>query len=178
MLVSAIEAFHDGGWATRIPDFLGAYGKALGLDARIDGGWATRLPDFLGACGKALGLAGRLSEGVGIIDAALALAGKEGERWCAAELLRNKGELLLKEDPSDAAGHAKALFIESRNVAHRQGVLAIELRATTSLARLAYQRGDPDAKVSLAQVYAQFTEGFETTDLREARAILDAARDT
>jgi predicted ATPase len=134
------------------------------------------MPDFLGALGKALGLAGRISEGVAAIDDALALAAQEGERWCTAELLRNKGELLLKEDPNDDAGHAEALFIESRNVAHRQGVLAIELRAAMNLARLGRMRGDTKAIATLADVYARFTEGFETADLRDARELLDAPR--
>lgn len=138
--------------------------------------WGTRLPELLGASAQALGRAGRPSEGTVTIDEALALQGAEGYRWCAAELIRIKGELLLQIDPDDGAPQAEQLFHESLNIARQQGALALELRAALSLARIGQLRGNATAMVPLSCVYSRFTEGFQTGDLQEAETWLAASR--
>src|SRR5262249_36541275 len=96
----------------------------------------------------------------------------DGERWYVPELLRIKGELLLSADPSGDA--AEESFREALAAARRQAARPWELRAATSLARLAASRDRPDeARDVLAPVYAGLTEGFATVDLRAARALLD-----
>ena len=150
-----------------------AHTLMMAIEAFRAGGWATRLPDFLGACGRALGIEGRVPEGLAMINGALALAAKEGERWSTPELLRNKGELVLKRQPRRGRQQAEALFVESLEMAQRHGALALELRAATSLARLRRGRGDADALAPLARAYARFTEGFETADLLAAREELE-----
>ena len=94
-----------------------------------------------------------------------------GERHREAELQRLNGELLLAL--GDEAG-AEASLQKAVEVARRQSAKSWELRATTSLARL-WQKQDrrPEARGLLAQVYGWFTEGFDTRDLKEARALLD-----
>ena len=98
------------------------------------------------------------------------------EGWYLAELLRIKAELLLKYDEQSAWTDAEALLLRSRDEANRQGALAWELRAVTSLARLwiSWERRT-EAIALLQSVYDRFTEGFETTDLRAARAVMTAA---
>src|SRR5205823_2532044 len=99
------------------------------------------------------------------------------ERWCVAELLRIKGELILSEGGPDAAEAAEDHFTQALDWARRQGALSWELRAATSLARL--WRGQNRTKAAreiLAPVYDRFTEGFETTDLNSAKLLLDGLR--
>src|SRR5262249_58406081 len=100
-----------------------------------------------------------------------------GERWCEAELYRLQGELLLQAegDVQHAAVTAEACFHQALAVARRQQVKSFELRAALSLSRLWQQQGKRDAACELlAPVYHWFTEGFDTADLREARALIEA----
>ncbi|WGD50309.1 winged helix-turn-helix domain-containing protein [Bradyrhizobium sp. CB1650] len=142
------------------------------INAFRDGGWGTRLPELLGASGKALGLVGRALEGISTVDEALALSAKEGERWCTADLLRIKGELLLRSHPDHGLTEAELLFRQSLSLAKQQGALAFELRVAMSLARIGTLQNEPTALVPLSLVYRRFKEGFDTPDLREARAWL------
>jgi predicted ATPase len=86
-------------------------------------------------------------------------------------VLWQRGELHLKRgDETKAAGD----FREAIGVARRMGSKAFELRATTSLARMLNKQGKRDeARAMLAGIYNQFTEGFDTADLKDAKAILD-----
>jgi hypothetical protein len=94
--------------------------------------------------------------------------------WCAAEILRAKGEIIRKEGASDAAFAAEALFRRSLDMARQQQTLSWELRAATSLARLWRDQGRiREAHDLLASVYGRFTEGFRTADLVTARTLLD-----
>ena len=93
------------------------------------------------------------------------------------ELLRVKGELVLREDAPDAASIAEDHFRQALHWARRQGALSWELRAATSLARLwRDQNRTKAAREILAPVYDRFTEGFETTDLKAAEWLLDGLR--
>jgi predicted ATPase len=104
----------------------------------------------------------------------LSLAGTEDEeRWYEAELYRLKGELLLRRgSPSEEVA---ACFHQALDVARRQEAISLELRAAMSLARLWQQQGKrTEAHALLAPIYGWFTKGFETADLQEAKALLEA----
>ena len=132
-----------------------------------------RLP-FLGELAQGFGRVGMVAQGLATIDNALAQSELTDLRWCLAELLRIKGELVLLEDEDRAAPVAEELFAESLQWARRQAVLSWELRTSISLARLLRRRGRAsEAHDTLASVYACFTEGFETTDLLMAKQILN-----
>jgi predicted ATPase len=147
------------------------------LDALSKLGFVQRRPAFLAALAEGLGRAGQAAEGLVAIDEALALSESDEERWCVAELLRIKGELLLSEGGPDAAEAAEDYFGQALDWARRQGALSWELRSATSLARLwRDQNRTRAAREILAPVYDRFTEGFETADLRTAELVLDGLR--
>ena len=105
-----------------------------------------------------------------VLDDALRSSRARGENWFEAELLRRKGELLRNCHPT----MAEALFREAIDVASRQEAKLWELRATVSLAGLYADVGRRnEAYKMLAPVYGWFTEGFDTLDLKEAKALLD-----
>jgi len=117
--------------------------------------------------------AGEIASGRAAIDQALERCHRCEELWYLPELLRIKGELLLREGASDA-GAAEAQFLQSLDWARRQQVLSWELRTATSLARLWRSQGrHGDACDQLASVYGRFTEGFATADLRAAQQLLN-----
>src|SRR5882724_8199604 len=91
---------------------------------------------FLAEIADALGRDGKAAEGLSIIDETLARSERDEERWCVAELLRIKGELILRESEPQAASSAEQHFLRSLDWARRQGALSWELRTSTSLARL------------------------------------------
>ena len=95
------------------------------------------------------------------------------ERWCEAEVHRVAGEIALKSTDTDAA-EAETYFERALAVARQQQAKSWELRAAMSLARLWRNQGKPkEAHELLAPVYGWFTEGFETRDLKEAKALLE-----
>jgi predicted ATPase len=105
------------------------------------------------------------------LDGALQIVEKTGERWFAAELNRHKGQLLLRQGHSAAA---EELYCKALGIAEEQGAKFWELRAAASLARLRRDQGrHTEARDLLARVYDWFTEGFDTQDLKEAKALLD-----
>jgi predicted ATPase len=90
---------------------------------------------------------------------------RTGERWLEAEMNRHKGQLLLRQGRSDVAGELYCMEQEAK---------LWELRAAASLARLRRDQGRPvEARDLLAPVYGWFTEGFDTPDLKDAKALLD-----
>jgi predicted ATPase/DNA-binding winged helix-turn-helix (wHTH) protein len=112
-------------------------------------------------------------EALATIDEALDQSASNDDRWYVAELLRIKGELVLAQNKSAAAGSTEALFTSSLEWSRRQNALSWELRTATSFARLMMQQGREDeARKLLEPVYLRFTEGFATKDLVEARALL------
>jgi len=129
---------------------------------------------FLGELAEGLGRAGRIAQGFEAIDEALARSERNEGRWCVAELLRIKGELLLLQGGFGAAGAAEDHYQQALGWAHRQGTLSWELRAATSLARLLCDHDrSAEAIALLAPIYNRFTEGFETADLKAAKALID-----
>jgi predicted ATPase len=106
-----------------------------------------------------------------LVDAFAIVEGK-GERIWEAELFRLRGEL-KSADPVEA----EADFRRAIEVARSQHARSLELRATMSLARLLDRQGKRDeARTMLAQIYGWFTEGFDTADLKDAKALLDELR--
>src|SRR6202043_1998356 len=96
------------------------------------------------------------------------------EKWCEAEIHRIAGEIALKSPQSDSA-KAETYFEQALAVARAQQAKSWELRAAMSMARLWRDQGKrDDARNLLAPVYGWFTEGFDTLDLKEAKALLDA----
>ncbi len=129
---------------------------------------------FVSEIAEAMGRAGQFADALAAIEEVLALTERIEERWLIVELLRVKGEVLLMQDASGAGAAAEDLFRQSLDWARRHGALSWELRAATSLARLwrDHHRGG-EARDLLASVYGRFTEGFDTTDLKRARRLLD-----
>jgi predicted ATPase/DNA-binding winged helix-turn-helix (wHTH) protein len=130
---------------------------------------------FLGELAGGLGRAGQVAQGFEAIDEALARSERNEDRWCVAELLRIKGELLLLlQGGFGGAPAVEDHYRQALGWARRQGALSWELRAATSLARLLHdQKRSPEAIALLAPIYNRFTEGFETADLRAAKALID-----
>jgi predicted ATPase/DNA-binding winged helix-turn-helix (wHTH) protein len=123
----------------------------------------------------ALGREGEAAEGLSIIDEALVRSDSNEERWCVAELLRIKGELILLEGAPQAWTAAEEHFLRSLDWARRQGALSWELRTSTSLARLQQDQGRiAEARSLLQPVYDRFSEGFETADMKAAKAYLNS----
>jgi predicted ATPase len=105
-----------------------------------------------------------------LLDDALQTVEKTRARWCAAELNRHKGRLLLRQGHS---GAAEELYHKALSIAEEQGAKLWELRAAVSLARLRRDQGRrAEARDLLAPVYGWFTEGFDTPDLKDAKALL------
>ncbi len=134
-------------------------------------GARLRLPYYLSLLAQVYGKAGRAEEGLASIDEALTEARTHNERWWDAELHRLRGEFLLLRGADTSDG--EAAILRAIEIARSQQAKSLELRATMSLARLwiAQNRSD-DARRQLSDLYAWFTEGFETPDLQAARLLL------
>jgi predicted ATPase len=137
-------------------------------------GWPIWYPEFVAAMGEGLAGLGQVVEARAAVDKGLASADHAGERSYYPELLRLKGELLLRQAIGQPQSGAEQSFSAALRVARRQGALALELRAALSLAGLRVtQARHGEAREILAPVYDRFTEGFGTADLRAARSMLE-----
>jgi class 3 adenylate cyclase/predicted ATPase len=135
--------------------------------ARLQSAW------WLGLRAEAYGKLGQLEEGLTVLAEALRAVDDTGEHFYEAELQRLRGEFLLQRS-SDNQREAETCFQHAMAIAQNQGAKAWELRTAMSLARLWEHQGKrQQARDLLAPVYQWFTEGFETVDLREAKALLD-----
>jgi predicted ATPase len=147
---------------------------------------------FLALLAEGLSKAGRNEEELRVLEEALALTQRNGEQYYQAELCRLKGKLLLMRSTGRALAQAatggksaleaelpgdneaEECFNQAIKIAQRQNAKSLELRATMSLAHLCHTQGRAEeARDCLAQIYGTFTEGFDTKDLREAKALLD-----
>src|SRR5262249_47474511 len=132
---------------------------------------------YLALLAEAYGKAGQPEEGLAVLAEAINQVQKTGERYWEAELYRLKGELSLKSGARSPESEAEPCFLKAIEIAQRQQVRSLELRATMSLARLWQQQGKTkEAHEMLSEVYSWFTEGFETKDLQEAKALIDSLR--
>jgi predicted ATPase len=145
-----------------------------GLTMFRETGAVLNLPYWLLPLAEAQEMAGHIGEGLQAASQALDLADHTGERYYEAELYRLQGALLLHQSP-DASPAAESCFHQALAIARHQHAKALELRAATSLARL-WQQQDKrqEAHDLLAPIYGWFTEGFDTADLQEAKALLEA----
>jgi serine/threonine protein kinase/predicted ATPase len=145
-----------------------------GLEAWLATGSVTYLTYYWALLGEVLGKQGQLEEGLKALDEALDLAERTGEGLYQAELHRLQGVLRLQLAGSLDSTHAEVCFRQALTVAGRQDARSLELRAAMSLAQL-YESQDrrTDARLLLAEVYGWFTEGFDTPDLKEAKALLE-----
>jgi predicted ATPase len=150
------------------------------------------LPYFLAILAEGYGQLGAADEGLRVLAEALATVQKTGECVWEAELHRLKGVLVLQArnqlpaleggmlHATDSALHtaeAEACLYQARAIARRQQAKSLELRAAMSLARLWQQQGKrTEARELLAPIYSWFTEGFDTADLQDAKALLEDLR--
>jgi predicted ATPase len=145
-----------------------------GLAARGATGQRGSLSAYHARLAEAYGGIGQAEKGLSLLVEALAHVGTTEERYSEAEVYRIKGELLLRQAIPDAP-QAEACFQQALAVAHHQQAKSWELRAATSLARLWQRQGKrADAHALLAPISGWFTEGFDTADLLEAQALLEA----
>ena len=152
-----------------------------GIAAKQTTGTELGRPGDLAQLAVAYGKMGQVVEGLSVLVEALAVVDKTGERMYEADLYRLKGELLLAQHSRVGIAHptekedAEACFLKAIEVTKRQQAKSWELRASTSLARLWQQQGKAkEAHEMLSAVYNWFTEGFDTKDLHEAKALLDS----
>jgi predicted ATPase len=131
------------------------------------------LPLYLSFLAGAHAELGQFDDGWRCIGEAMTAVEKTKETWCEAEVNRIAGEIALVSPKRDAT-KAEAYFERALAVARQQQAKSFELRAAMSLARLWRDQGKPQqARELLAPVYGWFTEGFDTLDLKEAKALLD-----
>jgi class 3 adenylate cyclase/predicted ATPase len=162
-------------------------------------GTENQRTENLARLAAAYGSVGRGEEGLTLLAEALALVDKTGERWYEAELYRLRGEILLTQEiknqkskgksqksenteprplTPDPQGEAEVCFLKAIEIARRQQAKSLELRVVMSLSRLWQQQGKKgEAHKMLAEIYGWFTEGFDTKDLQEAKALLEELRD-
>jgi predicted ATPase len=149
-----------------------------GLAALRAVGTETGRPDRLARLAEAYGKVGQTEAGLTLLAEARAVVDKTEERYYEAELYRLKGELVLQskdQSPrSQVEEEAEACFLKAIEIARRQQAKSLELRAVMSLSRLWQQQGKKEeAHRMLAEIYGWFTEGFDTKDLQEAKALLE-----
>jgi hypothetical protein len=144
---------------------------------------------MLALLAEAYGRVGQTEEGLRALAEALVAVAKTGECFYEAELYRLKGELMLKQfgvwspefgvtNPQfptpNPQTEAEACFQKAVEIARRQQAKSLELRAVMSLSRLWQSQGKKEeARRMLAEIYGWFTEGFDTTDLKKAKALLE-----
>lgn len=140
-------------------------------------GWRLSYPEFMGSFALALAGLGRLDEAHDAVRKAIEAAGgrEDGEQWYVPELLRIKGEVLLKQASNQTVQAPADCFAQAAEMAREQGALFWELRAALSAARLLVRRKNRAGAAQVLQpVYDRFTEGFSTADLKEAKLLLEA----
>ena len=164
-----------GGWAVaRAGEINEGIGQiSQGIETYRTSGSARRMLHLFALSGDACLHAGRSDEGLAAVAEGLAYAEESGERIGVPELLCLKGQLLRSGSARDAGG-AQSCFERAIEVARGLDAKMLELRAATSLARMWAERGErQQAHDLLAPIYGWFTEGFETADLKDAKALLD-----
>jgi predicted ATPase len=146
-------------------------------------------PYWLALLSEAYGKAGQIDEALAALTEALSIVERTGESFYEAELYRLKGELTLrqfnvrgstfgainsKDFIAKVVATVEPFFGKASEISRRQQAKSLELRATMSFARLLAKQGKRDeARTMLAEIYGWFTEGFDTADLKDAKALLD-----
>ena len=168
------------GWALAAAGQLeeGVVRMQEGLAAQRATGAEAVHPYFLALQAEIYGKMGQPQEGLTTLAVALAAVEKTGEQWYEAELYRLKGTLTLQskvQSPKPKVEEEAAEYFQKAiEIARRQQAKSLELRAVTSLSRWWQSQGKKEkARQMLAEIYSWFTEGFDTADLKEAKALLD-----
>jgi predicted ATPase len=168
MLIRGCCTVADGGQIEAgITDLRGA------LDLLRAAGAELGRPYYTGMLAEAYGKAGQPAQGIALIEEAVECMNRTGQHLFEAELQRVKGDLLLAVS-RDRHAEAEDCYRHALDCARRQGSKSAELSAALSLSRLWREQGKhEEARTLLAEIYGWFTEGFETRDLKEAKALLD-----
>ena len=171
------------GWAIGVQEHSpeGLVQIRQGLDMYRLTGAEYQRPHYLTLLAEVSGLLGQPDDRLVALDEALTVMEQTGERYYKAELHRQRGELLLLREAQSPPAQgsreqhdAEACFQQALAVARRQQAKSLESRATLSLSRLWQQKGKrTEAYDLLAPIYGWFTEGFDTADLQDAKALLD-----
>jgi predicted ATPase len=167
------------GWALAVQGQVeaGIAQMQQGLVANRGMGGSAGEPAHLAMLAEVYGAGGQAEAGLRLLAEALAYVNRTGGSFYAAEVYRLQGELMLRQAVPDAP-QAEACLQHALAVARSQQARSWELRAALSLSRLWQQQGKrADARTLLADVYGWFTEGFDTPDLQEARALLQVLAD-
>jgi predicted ATPase len=151
---------------------------AEGISLLCDGSAAYRatgaetwMPSYIALLASAYEIAGQMEDALTHLNDALQVMKRTGEGWFAAELYRHKGQVVLRQGHTEAA---EELYRNALSIARKQEAKMWELRAVVSLARLRHDQGRrAEARELVAPVYGWFTQGFDTPDLQEAKALLD-----
>src|SRR5258708_5834050 len=171
----SIYPIGDGGWLLSLrgkaSEGIPRIRQTIGIIQSI--GNVLHLPFYFTLLAQAYGLNGQYDEAIKTIDEGLAVLGENEARFFEAEMHRVKGDLLLKQSPA-AKSEAATSFRQAIDIARRAQAKSLELRAAMSLFRA---QGE-SVRAELAGIYAWFTEGFDTPDLKEARALLGDAPKT
>ena len=147
---------------------------AQGMDVCRSSGAILEFPHCWAALADAYRVAGRIDQGLEAVAEGLTQAQQTEARFNEAELYRLRGELLLL-GATPRPVEAEGCFRQALEISRRQSARSLELRSATSLGRLLHRQGKhEDARHQLTGVYAWFTEGFDTADLKDARALLEA----
>ena len=164
-----------GGWGEAATNPINSTIQSLGDRVADHRALGTNLfmPYFLALVGDAALRAGQTDACGAALDEAETFLQRTGERWWEAEIHRLQGALLVARNGD--CTEAESRFEEAIKVAREQQAISLELRATMSLGRLWQQKGKRgEAHDLLASVYNRFTEGFDTSDLKDAKALLDS----
>ena len=159
----------QGAWASGIAEL------RQGVAAWVATNGVAHRTYHLALLAEGLGREGHIEEGLSALAEALTLVDSTGEGFHGAELHRLQGEFLLRQVKPEAACHeAEACFRRALALARQQQAKSLELRAAMSLARLyANQDRHAEARPMLVECYDWFTEGFDTPDLQEAKALIE-----
>ena len=144
-----------------------------GFTARQATGSETRRPSSSAILAEAYGQQGEVETGLRVLTETITIVEHTQEGFYEPEVYRLKGELLLSRSFENRS-EAESCFQKALEVSRHQQAKSLELRAATSLARLWQSQGKRDeARELLEPVYSWFTEGFDTADLQDAKALLD-----
>ncbi|MGH9615024.1 MAG: hypothetical protein ACRD4P_18320, partial [Bryobacteraceae bacterium] len=162
------------GWAAAHDDpDKGVEGMRAGLAAWRNTGSRLWLPIFVALEGEAHAAAGRSDAALQAVDQAIAISQETGERWAIAEVLRLKAQILMKSGRG-GPDEVEALLQESIDAGRLQGARSWQLRTACDLVEFQRGRGG-EALELLRSIYRQFTEGFDTPDLINAKALLQGS---
>jgi predicted ATPase len=148
--------------------------QARGGMAGLEGaGAALLLPIYQTRLAKILAKLGKIEDGLAVINEGLALIGRGEEHIWEADLYRAKGDLLLMQGTDES--EVELSFQQALRIARQQEAKSYELRAAMSLSRLWQKQGKAEeACTMLSEIFNWFTEGFDTVDLKEAKALLES----